>query len=527
MSTLNSISIRTRLLGLLIASALLTLVVGVFGVTRTAEVNDMLNAMYDDNLVPVADIANANMQAIYHNRSLYDLVIEPDAQAMDRIAERMDGHIAKLNQLLGAYRKTALTPAEAELLGKFDAAWPAYLDSAARIAAFGRANQHDEAMKVMNSETVPAFQLADDLLSDLVDANVARAKQAHDAGDAVATHSRRLTIAVVLAAIGLSVGLGLLVARSITGPLGGEPSEVAAIADAIAACDLTRPVPVRPGDQTSVIARMAAMQASLTNVVGEVRRSSDSIATGSAQIATGNADLSQRTEEQASNLQETSASMEQLTSTVRNNADTAREANALAASASAAAASGGQVVGRVVATMQDIAASSNKIAEIIEVIDGIAFQTNILALNAAVEAARAGEQGRGFAVVAGEVRSLAQRSAHAAKDIKALIDDSVGKVEAGSQQAIEAGASMQEIVGQVKRVSDLISEISNATAEQSIGIGQVGDAVGQLDSVTQQNAALVEESAAAAESLRVQAGKLNDMVGVFKLGTAHVGEAVA
>jgi methyl-accepting chemotaxis protein len=245
--------------------------------------------------------------------------------------------------------------------------------------------------------------------------------------------------------------------------------------------------------------------------------SSDSIATGSAQIAMGNADLSQRTEEQAANLEETAASMEQLTATVRQNSDTARQANQLASTASAAAANGGVVFGQVVGTMQSITESSRKINDIIGVIDGIAFQTNILALNAAVEAARAGEQGRGFAVVASEVRGLAQRSASAAKEIKILIGESVSKVETGSKLVDDAGQSMNDIVQQVKRVTDLIAEISSASVEQTQGISQVGDAVQQLDQVTQMNAALVEESAAAADSLKQQAHKMAEVVGIFKI----------
>jgi methyl-accepting chemotaxis protein len=276
-------------------------------------------------------------------------------------------------------------------------------------------------------------------------------------------------------------------------------------------------VRLRRGDHTSLLAGMKAMRDSLAAIVGQVRQSSDSIATGSSQIATGNADLSQRTEEQAANLEQTAASMEELTSTVQNNADTARQAAQLASSASAVAAQGGAVVGEVVNTMEAITASSKKIVDIIGVIDGIAFQTNILALNAAVEAARAGEQGRGFAVVAGEVRSLAQRSAAAAKEIKSLITDSVEKVQTGSQQVGEAGRTMDDIVAQVRRVNDLIAEISSATHEQTEGINQVGDAVTQLDQVTQQNAALVEESSAAAESLSQQAAKLVEAVSVFRL----------
>jgi methyl-accepting chemotaxis protein len=259
------------------------------------------------------------------------------------------------------------------------------------------------------------------------------------------------------------------------------------------------------------------MVQSLRTIVGAVRSSSESIATGSSEIATGNADLSQRTEEQAANLQQTAASMEQLSATVNNNAMTAVEAERLAGSASNIATQGGVAVGQVVQTMESITAASRKIADIIGVIDGIAFQTNILALNAAVEAARAGEQGRGFAVVAGEVRSLAQRSAEAAREIKSLITDSVEKVEAGSRQVDAAGSTMADIVGQVRRVNDLIGEINNATQEQKQGIGQVSNAVSQLDRVTQQNAALVEESAAAADSLSQQTRRLVDAVSRFKL----------
>ena len=262
------------------------------------------------------------------------------------------------------------------------------------------------------------------------------------------------------------------------------------------------------------------MQAALRHMVGQVRVSTDSISNASAEIATGNQDLSSRTEQTAANLQQAASSMEQLTGTVKQSADSARQANQLAASAAEVAARGGNVVSRVVATMDDINASSKKIADIIGVIDGIAFQTNILALNAAVEAARAGEQGRGFAVVAGEVRSLAQRSAEAAKEIKALIGASVDKVESGSKLVADAGQTMQEIVGSVQRVTDIIGEITAAASEQSDGIGQVNTSVTQLDKMTQQNAALVEESAAAAESLKDQAQKLAAVVGTFRLERA-------
>jgi methyl-accepting chemotaxis protein len=295
--------------------------------------------------------------------------------------------------------------------------------------------------------------------------------------------------------------------------------EARLLAKSIAEGDLSRPVNAQGRDEISLLMQaLASMQASLSGIVSHVRSATDSINTASAEIASGNQDLSARTEQAASNLEETAASMEQLTSTVRQSADSARQANQLASSASEIAVRGGNVVGQVVTTMNEINASSKKISDIIGVIDGIAFQTNILALNAAVEAARAGEQGRGFAVVAAEVRSLAQRSAQAAKEIKGLIGSSVDRVEAGSRLAAEAGQTMSEIVGSVQRVSDIIGEITAASGEQSDGIGQVNVAVSQLDQMTQQNAALVEESAAAAESLKDQATRLAQVVQVFRIG---------
>jgi methyl-accepting chemotaxis protein len=329
--------------------------------------------------------------------------------------------------------------------------------------------------------------------------------------------AQRLEIGVLGgAAVVLSV-LGAWVRRRVWATTGGEPSDAARVARAVADGDLTVAVNVAAEDRSSVLFAMNRMRDELASIVGRVRDSSDSIATGAAQIASGNLDLSDRTERQAGSLQQTASAMEQFSGTVQQTAQVAQQAALLATAASSVAQRGAGAVGQVVATMQDISGSSRRIADITSVIDGIAFQTNILALNAAVEAARAGEQGRGFAVVAGEVRSLAQRSAAAAKEISALIDASVQKVEVGAKQVGDAGATMDEIVQQVRKVTHLIGEISTATNEQTAGIGLVSTSITALDAATQQNAALVEESAAAAKALAGQAADLVQVVARFQV----------
>jgi methyl-accepting chemotaxis protein len=338
---------------------------------------------------------------------------------------------------------------------------------------------------------------------------------------AAAFHRLLLEYLLIVLAIGAVVSTAMvLISRSVRRSLGGDPSHAARIATQIASGDLSAAVETAPSDRESMLYSMRQMQEHLTQMIGKIMVSADSIATATDEIASGTTDLSSRTEEQAASLQETASSMEELTGAVRQNAENARQATSVAGDASRVAQRGGEVVGRVVETMRGITHSSSKVAEIITVIEGIAFQTNILALNAAVEAARAGEQGRGFAVVAGEVRTLAQRSATAAKEIKELISESVERVGSGSKQVEEAGSTIDEVVRSVARVTAIMKEISAASDEQSTGIDQVNRAITQMDQVTQQNAALVEEATAAAQSMAEQAQLLRNSVAAFKVGDA-------
>jgi methyl-accepting chemotaxis protein len=392
--------------------------------------------------------------------------------------------------------------------------YAAFIDE---VVAHALKNEDSEAVKMLFGENYKTQATYLAALYALVEFEEKRMTEGGD--QARATYQSGLTIMLALGGLALVFGVAMswLITRSLLKQLGGEPNDAARAARNIAEGDLTEEVFTKPGDDFSMMFAMKTMRDNLARIVGDVRVGTDTIATASGEIASGNMDLSSRTEQQASSLEETASSMEELTSTVKQNADNARQANQLAVSASDVAVKGGVVVSQVVDTMNAINESAKKIVDIIGVIDGIAFQTNILALNAAVEAARAGEQGRGFAVVASEVRNLAQRSAAAAKEIKTLIGDSVDKVDAGSKLVDQAGETMQEVVSSVKRVSDIISEITAASAEQEAGINQINTAITEMDNVTQQNAALVEEAAAAAGSLQDQAEHLVDIVKVFKI----------
>ena len=513
---MHSLSIKARLTLLVAGLLVLLLMSSASTVLRLKASNAALETVYNDRVVPlkqlktVADGYGVGLAATAQKVSVGAMPASVGAKAIADAEDRI--HAAWKD-----YTSTYLVPKEKELVALGEPLLKQSDAAAQRMRSMMSANDLDGLRAFVARDMFPLIEPVTAVMDQLTNVQLEVAEREFTASEATYRQVLWTNVIVSAAALVVAATLAWLLVRSITRGIG----EAVTVAETVAAGDLRSRIVVTRRDETGqLLSALKRMNDSLVDIVGQVRNASDSIATGSSQIATGNADLSQRTEEQASNLQQTAASMEQLTATVKQNADTARQATQLASGASTVAEQGGTVVGQVVATMEDISASSRKISDIIGVIDGIAFQTNILALNAAVEAARAGEQGRGFAVVAGEVRTLAQRSAQAAREIKQLIGQSVEKVDSGSRLVVEAGSTMNDIVNQVKRVSDLIGEISATSLEQSGGIGQIGDAVQQLDQVTQQNAALVEQSAAAAESLKHQAAQLAHTVSTFKLAHA-------
>ncbi len=488
-----------------------------FGWMKLHDQGEQLRVLAEDRMGNLARLQSLKDNANVSARVVRNLALITDTAQMAEESRRLDEVVARNGLVMKELDQRLQTEQARRLFAVIRQAREPFVETMRQAGDLGLANQGDAARDLIMGRLRALQTTYFDAVEALVSYQKSQTQATVDGSlRSVAEDGVAMLVLTLLAA-----ALGSLVAWMITTTvkqqLGGEPSYAAGVARQIAQGDLSVRVQLAPGDTSSLLHAMEDMRAGLARVVADVRQSSESIATGASQIASGNADLSQRTEEQASNLEQTAASMEEMNATVKLNADTVRTATQLAASSSQAATGGGKIVDRVVATMEQITASSRKIEDIIGVIDSIAFQTNILALNAAVEAARAGEQGRGFAVVASEVRSLAQRSAGAAKEIKALIGESVSKVDEGSGLVGEAGSAMQDIVRQAQQVADLIGEIGAATAEQADGVAQVGDAVVQLDQVTQQNAALVEESAAAAASLNAQAARLVDLVSLFKL----------
>ena len=517
---MNNLKISTRL-GLLIGITLLLVVVGGLGLMGVNSLNASLQSVYEGQTIRMGQLGEVQERLAANRLAIASAVVTASPESAAASVRLIENNIPEITRLWQAYTATKLAPEEAKLAASFAENRGRFVQEGLLTAVAAlRANDLKESQRLLLEKIGPLYEPVKRDLSALMKLQIDQAKKEYESAHAYFTSVRTVSIIVTLAAAVFAIVFGFLMAQGITRQLGTEPASAARLATSVASGDLSTPIHLKTGDISSLAAQLKLMQDSLVKVVSNVRQGAEGVLTASAEIAQGNHDLSSRTESQASALEETAASMEELDSTVRQNADSARQANQLAMNASRVAMQGGEVVNRVVQTMKGINESSRKISDIIQVIDGIAFQTNILALNAAVEAARAGEQGRGFAVVASEVRSLAGRSADAAKEIKALINASVKRVEEGSALVDQAGATMTEVVSSIKQVTDIVGEISTASTEQATGVAQVGEAVTHMDQSTQQNAALVDEMAAAASSLKTQAQELVHVVSVFKLG-AH------
>jgi methyl-accepting chemotaxis protein len=523
--TFSSFTIGKRLaIGFGSVLVLMAVLAGL-AIERVGQIDDILTQINDVN--NVKQRYAINFRGSVHDRSiaLRDVVLaaSPDATKP---------HVELIGKLDANYQKSAgpldalfadakdILPEEKQALATIKDVEGRTQPLIAKVIALRQADQLPEAAALLDKQAAPAFVEWLASVNRLIDLEQKLNNDAAEEARALSGSFLAWMLVLLAIAIGAGAVAAWAISRGLLRQLGGQPDYAVTIAGAIAAGDLSVPIDTRADDKSSLLFAMKAMRDSLVTIVSQVRAGTLTIASASSEITAGNLDLSDRSERQAGTLEETASSMEELTGTVRQNADNARQANALAESASNVAQRGGAVVAQVVQTMASINDSSKQIAEIIGVIDGIAFQTNILALNAAVEAARAGEQGRGFAVVAGEVRNLAQRSAAAAREIKGLIVDSVAKVDDGAKLVDEAGSTMEEIVTSVKRVTDIMAEISLASQEQSAGIEQVNRAIGQMDETTQQNAALVEQAGAAASALQEEAENLAQLVSIFKLDAA-------
>jgi methyl-accepting chemotaxis protein len=515
---IENVKIGTRLIAAFSMVLILLVVVAVLGMSRMAAIQHAMVDITKGNDVESALASEMRLSVDDRMIALRNIVLFDDVAQMQEQVERVrlqaqnyDVAEKKLRETFAAF---GIEDEESKILADIQQHATAAAPLIDKVEALGLVNNNADATKVLIGDLRTVQRKWQGGLAALVASEKRQNEEATAAADASYTFARNVMIAITVAAVLSGLAVAVLITRSITVPI----NRAVMIAQTVADGDLSSDIALRGTDEAGMLlAALKAMNDSLKAIVGQVRAGTETMTTASHEIAAGNLDLSARTEQQASSIEETASSMEELTSTVKQNDDNARQANSLAAAASEVAGKGGAVIASVVETMEAINASSKKIVEIIGVIDGIAFQTNILALNAAVEAARAGEQGRGFAVVATEVRNLAHRSAAAAKEIKTLISDSVTKVDSGAKLVDEAGNTMAEVVDSVRRVSEIISEITMASREQSQGIEQVNQAIIEMDGVTQQNAALVEESAAAAQSLQDQAVALAGVVGKFVL----------
>jgi methyl-accepting chemotaxis protein len=514
MKTFYNLRIGSKLFFGFAVLLLLTAFLGIFSILQLARVNQTAYEL-GTNWMPSVNAAMGIKERLSRIRTQeMQIVLSNNVADVERYQARLNSYVTELKKYETDFARLLTLPSEKTLFEEYGKRWDSYWKLSGQISALAHDGKNAEALTLLRGDSSKINAELLTFADKIVAVNLEGGATAYHFGESIYASSRLMIIAVLAASITLGMILAYAIARVVTRPL----QQAVRFAQSVAAGDLTCEIESDTKDETGqLLQALREMNGNLLRVVSEVRRSTDMITTASTEIANGNMDLSNRTESQASSLEETAASMEELTSTVKANSSNAQQADELSQSASVVAQKGGAVVSQVVATMSDINQSSKKIVDIISVIDGIAFQTNILALNAAVEAARAGEQGRGFAVVASEVRSLAQRSAAAAKEIKTLIVNSVEKVDRGSRLVDDAGHTMDEVVDSVSRVTHIMSEITAASQEQGAGIAQINDAIIQMDQVTQQNAALVEQAAAAAAALKDLAANLTRVVGVFKL----------
>jgi methyl-accepting chemotaxis protein len=518
---LASLKIGTQLIGGFVTVLVLTTLLGGFALLQLDEVSTVSHEMTEVVLPGIghttsmrADMLEMRVMEVRHT-------LAADAGYMDEYEEKMKSAGDSVSKHATEFKGLGLDAQTQQLFSAYGKAWADYLVINQKVIGLGRAKKQEDARDISEGAGKSASDEAIVALDKLTAFGFERGKIAAENVNTVQSSARRWTMLLLVATVVFGIAFATLVTRKLLRQLGGEPRYATSMTRRIAQGDLGAVIALKGNDQGSLLYEIDSMRQSFGKIVADVRQSAEDVANTSAEIAQGNHDLSARTEQQASALEQTASSMEELNSTVTLNADNARQANQLAQSASAVAVKGGEVVAQVVGTMKHINDASNRIFDIIGVIDGIAFQTNILALNAAVEAARAGEQGRGFAVVATEVRSLAGRSAGAAKEIKGLISASVERVAQGTALVDQAGATMTEVVSSIRRVTDIVGEISSASGEQASGVSQVGEAVTHMDQATQQNAALVEEMAASASSLKSQADDLVRAVAVFHLAESN------
>ncbi len=522
---MNNLKISARLTILVAVVSALLLLVGGVGLYGMGQTHASFESVYLDRTEPLGHLYHVERLLLTNRVHLNNTILVNTAENNRAKTEEIRQNVGLIGQYWDKFSSTRLTPAETALAQEFQNARQRYLSEFLQPAlAALQANDMAAVQQLLLQKAPQVYPPMHSSLLKLTELQISEARNEFKESERTFAWVQNLSIAMIALGVAVAVVLG----RTLSTGIARSLEQAVDVTQAVAQGDLTRTIQVQGNDEVATLMRaLVGMQDSLIRVVSTVRQGAEGVANGSREIAQGNQELSNRTESQASSLEETAASMEELSSTVKQNADNAKQANQLAQSASNVAAQGGQVVAQVVDTMRGISASSQKIADIINVIDGIAFQTNILALNAAVEAARAGEQGRGFAVVASEVRSLAQRSAGAAKEIKELISDSVTRVDNGNALVEQAGQTMSEVVTAIQRVTDIMGEISAASHEQSDGVVQVGAAVTLMDQNTQQNAALVEEMAAAASSLNQQAANLVQAVNVFRLQPGATAVAVA